>query len=79
MTDKIIESKNKDGEEVKVKLKSPGPSEYRDSQIEYNKAFRAALDSGALLRQKLSDYMTEQGIWSEEKQKKKYIACYVRL
>tara|TARA_Y100000401_G_scaffold116147_1_gene121275 strand:+ start:11565 stop:12536 length:972 start_codon:yes stop_codon:yes gene_type:complete len=70
MTDKIIESKNKDGEEVKVKLKSPGPSEYRDSQIEYNKAFRAALDSGALLRQKLSDYMTEQGIWSEEKQKK---------
>ena len=41
MTDKIIESKNKDGEEVKVKLKSPGPSEYRDSQIEYNKAFRA--------------------------------------
>jgi len=70
MTDRIIESKNTDGKEVKVKLKTPGPSEYRDSQVEYNKAFRSALDSGALLRQKLSDYMTEQGIWSEEKQKK---------
>jgi hypothetical protein len=69
MTDRILESKNKDGQEVKVKLKTPGPQEYRDSQIEYNKAFRSALDSGALLRQKLSDYMTEQGIWNEEKQK----------
>ena len=69
MTDKIIESTNKDGEAVKVLLKTPGAQEYRDSQIEYNKAFRKALDSGALLRQKLSDHMTEQGIWNEEKQK----------
>jgi len=68
MTDRIIESTNKDGEEVKVKLKTPGPQEYRDSQVEYNKSFRSALDSGALLRQKLSDYMEEQGIWNEEKQ-----------
>lgn len=70
MTDKIIESTNKDGESVKVLLKTPGASEYRDSQIQYNTAFRKALDSGALLRQKLSDYMTEQGIWNEEKDAK---------
>ena len=71
MTDKItiIESQDKEGNPVKVALKAPGVTEYRDSQVEYNKAFRKALDSGALLRQKLTDYMREQGIWNEEKQK----------
>lgn len=71
MTDKekIIESKDHDDKPVKVLLKMPSAMEYRDSQIAYNKAFRSALDSGALLRQKLTDYMTEQGIWNEEKEK----------
>ena len=66
----IIESHDKDGNPVSVELATPGPAEFRDSQVEYNKAFRKALDSGALLRQKLSDYMEEQGIWNEEKQNK---------
>ncbi len=65
---KIIEGVDTNGNTIKVMLKTPGPQEYRDSQIEYNKAFRKALDSGALLRQKLTDYMTEQGIWNEAKQ-----------
>ena len=67
--DRTIETKDKDGKDIKVLLKTPTAQEYRDSQVEYNKAFRKALDSGALLRQKLSDYMEEQGIWDEEKQK----------
>jgi len=72
MTDKnrTVESTDVDGNPVKVLLKAPDAGDYRDSQIEYNKAFRKALDSGALLRQKLSDYMEEQGIWSKEKQQK---------
>lgn len=70
MTDKIIEGRTKEDKEVKVLLKTPGAKEYRDSQIEYNKAFRKALDSGALLRQKLSDHMEQQGLWDEEKQSK---------
>jgi hypothetical protein len=70
MTDKIIEGRTKEDKVVKVLLNTPGAKEYRDSQIEYNKAFRKALDSGALLRQKLSDYMEDQGIWDEEKQEK---------
>jgi hypothetical protein len=73
MTDtnyKTLESTDKDGNNVSVLLKTPDAGDYRDSQIEYNKAFRKALDSGALLRQKLVDYMEDQGIWDEEKQKK---------
>jgi hypothetical protein len=73
MTDKnnqIIEGIDDKGNTIKVLLKTPDAGDYRDSQIQYNKAFRKALDSGALLRQKLTDYMDEQGIWDNEKQKK---------
>ena len=34
----------------------------------YNRAFRDALESGALLRNKLEDYMRNQGLWNDEKQ-----------
>ena len=60
---------------VTVLIKKPTPQEYRDSQIAYNKAFRSALDSRALLRQKLTDYMRDQGIWDDTKQEQndKYV------
>jgi hypothetical protein len=34
----------------------------------YNRAFRDALESGALLRNKLEDYMRNQGLWNDDKQ-----------
>ena len=34
----------------------------------YNRAFRDALESGSLLRNKLEDYMRNQGMWNDEKQ-----------
>jgi hypothetical protein len=76
MTDKnkdkerLVDSVDSDGNPIKVVVRRPTAEDFRDSQIEYNKAFRSALDSGALLRQRLTDYMREQGIWSDEKQKK---------
>lgn len=69
-TQKQIQGLDNEGNTVNVLLKYPGQQEYRDSQIEYNKAFRRALDSGALLRQKLSDYAVDQDIWNDEKQEK---------
>jgi hypothetical protein len=36
----------------------------------YNRAFRDALESGALLRNKLEDYMRNQNLWNDEKQDK---------
>lgn len=72
MTDNYtyIDSVDNDGKTVKVALKTPGAEEYNESQIEYNKAFRRALDSGAFLRQKLEDYMIDQDIWDDKKQKR---------
>ena len=73
MTDKnerIVEGVDNDGNTVRVRVVAPTAEHFRDSQLIYNKAFRAALDSGALLRQKLTDYMRDQGIWDDEKEKK---------
>ena len=65
----LVTGKDKKGNEVTVFVKTPSSQDYRDSQVEYNKSFREALESGALLRQKLTDYMKEQGIWDDDKQK----------
>ena len=73
MTDKnerIVESVDNNGDPVKVRVVAPTAEHFRDSQLVYNKAFRAALDSGALLRQKLNDYMVKQGIWDDDKDAK---------
>ena len=61
-------SEDKEGNEVKIFVKKPGTKEYRESQIEYNRAFRAALESGAVLKKRLNEYMREQGIWDDEKE-----------
>ncbi len=72
MTDKndnILVGLDNEGNEVRVLVKIPGASEFKESQVVYNKAFREALDSGALLRQRLTEYMNKQGLWDEDKQK----------
>lgn len=53
-----------------VYLKKPSVKDHRDSQAAYNKAFRQALENGAILKRKLNDYMVEQGVWDEAKEKR---------
>lgn len=70
MTDKeIFEGEDLDGNVVKFSIKTPGAEEIKKSQVVYNKAFKQALDDGALLRQKLTEYMREQKLWDDNKQK----------
>jgi len=70
MTDKeIFEGEDLDGNVVKFSIKTPGAEEIKKSQVVYNKAFKQALDDGALLRQKLTEYMREQNLWDDNKQK----------
>ena len=71
MKDKdVIIGLDRDGNEVKYIVKIPNAEDYRKSQLAYNKAFREALDSGALLRQKLNEYMRQQNLWDDKKQEK---------
>ena len=55
--------------DITVLVKKPNRKDLNESQIAYNKAWRKSLDDKAILRQKLNDYLTEQGVWSEDKQK----------
>ena len=66
---RIVVSNDEDGSEVKVAVLKPKSNHLREAQLAYNRAFRDALESGALLRQKLEDHMREQGIWDDTKQK----------
>ena len=66
---RVVVSNDEDGNEVKVAVLKPKSNHLREAQVAYNRAFRDALESGALLRQKLEDHMREQGIWDDTKQK----------
>jgi len=66
--EKLIIGKDSDGNEVKVLVRKPSQQDYKDSQIEYNKAWRSALDSGAMLREQLTARLIKEGVWTAEKQ-----------
>lgn len=51
-------------------VKFPMVAEYRLAQIEYNKTYGAAIQSGAVLRAKMHEYIQEQKLWSEERANK---------
>ena len=57
-----------DGEVKTVNVEQPTVQQLNNSQKEYNRAFRDALESGALLRVKLDDHMRKQGMWDDDKQ-----------
>tara|TARA_R110000765_G_scaffold141264_3_gene242044 strand:- start:5218 stop:6168 length:951 start_codon:yes stop_codon:yes gene_type:complete len=65
-----VDSKDTEGEQKVVYVVSPSPSANREAQMEYNRAFKDAIQSGALLKQKLQAVMEEQDVWSDEKQKR---------
>ena len=63
-----IESEDIDGKKKTIYIKSPDSAINRQAQLAYNRAFRDALQSGAILRQKLDDILREQDVWNDEKQ-----------
>ena len=54
----------------KLAIVKPTTEQSENATMEYNRVFSKALNSGALLREKLESYMEQQGLWDEEKQKK---------
>lgn len=64
-----IISKDSEGNEVKYFVTRPKSDDFKKAQIVANQAFKDAVTSGAMLRSRLEDFMIEQGLWNEEKQK----------
>lgn len=61
-----------EGEEKKVTnylVTVPDAKQRQEGQKVYNRAFSDAVSSGALIRAKLQDFMEEQGLWNEGKEK----------
>lgn len=54
--------------EVTFLVKSPSLQNQREAQKVYNQAFSDAVKSGSIVRAKLDDLLTEQGLWDDTKQ-----------
>lgn len=70
----VSEVEDKDGNTTETTKKyiviRPNLEIQREAQKVYNRAFSDAIQSGALLRAKLQDFMESQGLWDNEKQEK---------
>jgi len=66
-----VEKKDDDGKVTKVQeyaVLKPKPNDGREAQKLYNATFSEVLRSGGLLRERIGEYMREQGLWSDEKE-----------
>lgn len=57
-----------DSKEHEFLVKEPSLEDHNEATKVYNRTFRTALESGAILRASLTEYMEDQNLWSEEKQ-----------
>lgn len=66
--EKRFTTKKETGEEFDLVVSKPTTKQLLEAEKVYKKAFRQALEEGAMLRKKLSLYMQDQGIWTEEQE-----------
>lgn len=56
------------GKEVDLAVLRPNAKQRQEAQKVYNKAFREAVESGAILRAKIESVMREQKLWDDQKE-----------
>lgn len=59
------------GQKVDLAVVKPSHLIQQRAQLVYSKAFREALENKLMLRTRLEDYMREQNLWDDEKEKEK--------
>lgn len=57
-----------DGKDREIMVRSPSLQDQREGQKIYNQTFTDAIKSKAVVRAKMDDVLTEQGLWNNEKQ-----------
>ena len=62
------EGKDKVVTETELIITKPTNKQMLEAERVYKGAFRKALEEGAMLRKKLGNYMTDQGIWTDEQE-----------
>jgi hypothetical protein len=58
-----------DGQEKEFDIKTVTLNDQRESQKIYNQAFSDAVKSGSIVRARLDDLLTQQGLWNDNKEK----------
>jgi hypothetical protein len=66
---KVFTIKDSKGKEVKLAVRKPKQEESKELQVAYNIALREAIDSKAILQQKVEQVLREQGVWDDAKEK----------
>lgn len=64
----VFTTKDSEGNSLELAVKRPDAAKSKTLQKVYNRAYKDALDSGALLRCKIEQIAREQNIWSDEKE-----------
>lgn len=65
----VFTTKDVNGNDIELAVVRPSQKVQVDAQKVYNRAYRDAIDSGVFLKKKTLEIMTEQGLWSEDKDK----------
>ena len=65
----VFEVELEGGAVVKLAVMRPNYKHQEQAQKVYNKAFKNAIESGAILRDRINIVMQEQGLWTAEKEK----------
>lgn len=63
-----VKTKDKDGNDLELAVLHPTYSLTHKQQLEHNKSFREALESGCILREALDKFMRQQNLWDDERQ-----------
>lgn len=65
----VFNTKDKDENDLELCVKKPNTQQSKELQKVYNRSFKEALDSGAILRVKVEQVAREQNIWNDTIQK----------
>lgn len=68
--EKRVFNVNIDGKDVAVKIRNKTIEDEHGARKVFNQTCSNALSSGAMLREKLNDFMKKQDVWSDEKEAK---------
>lgn len=70
MKTKIVKTKDKEGKDLTLIVKTPTPKQIGESMLYSAKVFREGVEMGVLPRTKINSYLREAKVWDDEKEQK---------
>lgn len=64
----VVPTKDDDGNDINLMLVAPDANQIKEAQLVSGKAFQEAVQRKLIFREKLNDYLREQGIWDDKKE-----------